>query len=954
LVSLLVLIGLAALLVPVLLIYLLVAVSGLKAQLRELEAQVAKQERRRSDRTDREDKPEPWRPGSDPAPVEQDAAPSPAPAIPDDAPVPAAAARAVVEKKVTAPAAEPKVPPAHGSAWGGGRPDEGDGPEQAPDVPPSTGWTPPEGPPPPGDPGRGAALGDWLVKNWIYVVSAISLALAGIFLVQYGIEQGLLPPPVRVLAAMFFGGALVYAGERIRRRSGDGEQADTAYLPSVFSGAGIVTLFGAVLAARMLYDLIGPGPALAGMAFVGAGAILLGWFHGPLLAAVGIVGAMFAPFMVGGETEDPSWLFFYFALIAAVGLSIDTMRHWRWMSGLTVALAFLAGWMLRGGGGMVTQLPFMIYTMVLVALTLTIPVRRFLPNHRGAMMAEGFWTKRSLAVRWQTTLAAGAVLAAVVLVFFEVDRAATWISAQVYWTGVGFLVALALFLLLRSRNAPALTDLSLVPALGLFGAVSAGEWMWRQIAEKPVQPNETGFPLEPSIFVGLGLLLSLAAAYRSLRGSRVALLLALVAVLFAPVLALQLELTWQPAERIGANVWGLHALAIAAVMTFLAERFAHRDGPDHRLRMALAVLSALSCIAFALLVMLTETALTLALTATVVVAAGLDKRFDLPQMKAFILLGTAVVLYRLVGDPGVLWAEDAPIAEVILVFGGAIIGFLGAQWVLGDLRRPAEKTALESAALASGGILVSILALRGIEAMGGQTAVESHWSAGIGATIWILVAAAQAARAIGQGLLSNVQKGLAALFLLFGLAGLFLAVAVSPLALDGMAQSPVLGPILINTLAVGYLLPAAALWTARGPFSGLADRLKPAFNAVIVSLAVFWGFQVIRHFWRGAERMALPGFDQPELYSYTMVLLVAGGLLFYQALAKQSEFLRKAGLAVIGLAIAKVFLIDMAGLVGLLRVFSFLFLGLALAGLAWLNRWAARRMQEAGEGGAES
>ena len=48
-------------------------------------------------------------------------------------------------------------------------------------------------------------------------------------------------------------------------------------------------------------------------------------------------------------------------------------------------------------------------------------------------------------------------------------------------------------------------------------------------------------------------------------------------------------------------------------------------------------------------------------------------------------------------------------------------------------------------------------------------------------------------------------------------------------------------------------------------------------------------------------------------------------------------------MTVIALAIAKVFLFDISGPTGLLRVFSFLALGLALAGLAWLNRWTANR-----------
>ncbi|MBV6637917.1 MAG: DUF2339 domain-containing protein, partial [Mameliella sp.] len=56
-----------------------------------------------------------------------------------------------------------------------------------------------------------------------------------------------------------------------------------------------------------------------------------------------------------------------------------------------------------------------------------------------------------------------------------------------------------------------------------------------------------------------------------------------------------------------------------------------------------------------------------------------------------------------------------------------------------------------------------------------------------------------------------------------------------------------------------------------------------------------------------------------------------------------SDGLRRAGVAVIALAVAKVFLIDISGLAGLVRVFSFLLLGLSLAGLAWVNRWAQTR-----------
>jgi uncharacterized membrane protein len=67
------------------------------------------------------------------------------------------------------------------------------------------------------------------------------------------------------------------------------------------------------------------------------------------------------------------------------------------------------------------------------------------------------------------------------------------------------------------------------------------------------------------------------------------------------------------------------------------------------------------------------------------------------------------------------------------------------------------------------------------------------------------------------------------------------------------------------------------------------------------------------------------------------MLLASAGLLFV-AFWKRAVWLRKMAMVGIGLTIAKVFFIDMAGLSGLLRVVSFMGLGLALLALTWLDR----------------
>ncbi len=158
------------------------------------------------------------------------------------------------------------------------------------------------------------------------------------------------------------------------------------------------------------------------------------------------------------------------------------------------------------------------------------------------------------------------------------------------------------------------------------------------------------------------------------------------------------------------------------------------------------------------------------------------------------------------------------------------------------------------------------------------------------------------------------------------------------------ARSEVFGPIIFNTLAAAYLMPALLLLLGAWRLAAIDRRIRMFIAAIGLALVAFWGFAVIRHFWKGGEAMPMGlGISQPEQYSYTIVLLGLGALLFYQSLARRSAMIRKAGLVVIGLAVAKVFFADVTDLDGLTRVFSLLVLGLALEALAWLNRWAQER-----------
>lgn len=836
-------------------------------------------------------------------------------------------------------------------------------------APPALVKAPPPAPRPPSAVAQALSdLGPWLQQNWFYAVSAASLALAGIFLVQYGMENGLLPPRARVAAALAFGAALIGVGEVIRRRFGDGAQSATAYLPSVFSGAGIVTLFGGILSARMLYDLIGGGAAMGGMVLVALVAVVLGWMHGPLLVAVGVIGAYGAPVVLGSSSLDPSPLFGYFVVAALLGLGVDTIRRWGWISALTLALAYLMGFAVLLGGGGATAWTGQIYFAVLPLMAILIPARSLVPDHAGPPALLGVLGRMTLGARergvawpsFPTLLAFSSVAAscAIILTVWKPGAAEIWLS-------VGMLAVLSGVLILWSRRAPALQDAALLPMATLLLSVFAQAGNRRVTYSTFLQTYsvnpEAGFPWVITLLVGAGVLLSALALWRALRGGQFGVAWAAVAAVYAPAMAIVLDMGWQPADVIGSYPWALHAAGLAALMVFFAERLARADGTA-RLRVSFAVMSGLASMAFAFVIVLSSVALTVAVT--VLAAAALDRIWNLPQLGWFIAVGVVTLGYRLVVDPGLDYAEFGPLPGVLLAYAGTLAALVGSLLLLGSRERATAKVMLDSAAWSTAGLLASILLLRWIKNSIGQDLIESHWTYGLTAAIWLGLALAQVQRSEGRttGLLDKARWALAAVFGLIGIGALIAALGgeanpllagtpgwsaspdVSGAAARRMAQAQVYGPVLFNTLAAAYLIPALVLLLGALRLAAIDRRIRLTLAGVGGGLAAFWVFAVIRHFWQGGEAMPLSlGISQPEQYTYTIVLLLSGAALFYQSLARRSALVRKAGLVVIGLAVAKVFAVDVSDLDGLTRVFSLLVLGLALAALAWLNRWAQQR-----------
>src|SRR5690606_14865818 len=82
-----------------------------------------------------------------------------------------------------------------------------------------------------------------------------------------------------------------------------------------------------------------------------------------------------------------------------------------------------------------------------------------------------------------------------------------------------------------------------------------------------------------------------------------------------------------------------------------------------------------------------------------------------------------------------------------------------------------------------------------------------------------------------------------------------------------------------------------------------------------------------------------------ELYTYSVVWLGLAATALTLGNWLGNRGLYKGGMALLLVVVAKLFLIDMAGLTGLWRVASFMGLGLALLALAWLHQRFGGRLQ---------
>jgi uncharacterized membrane protein len=231
--------------------------------------------------------------------------------------------RALRRLGVSSPAPQQQMPAASAQPKAGGSVRAGDAPA-APAAPPR----------------QPLSLEDLLGGHVLAWVGGIAVVVGVAFFLVMAASRGWIDETTRVLLAFVGATALLVAGLYLHERRGRTQAALAAVATA------IAALYITLTAAAQLYDLIDPALALvfAGLVGVTAATIAIRWSE-PVVAGIGVVGALLAPVLVDAGTSSASLAFMAIALCSAVGVLL--WQRWSWLAVLAflVSAPQLLGWL---------------------------------------------------------------------------------------------------------------------------------------------------------------------------------------------------------------------------------------------------------------------------------------------------------------------------------------------------------------------------------------------------------------------------------------------------------------------------------------------------------------------------------------------------------------------------------------------------------------------------------
>ena len=758
--------------------------------------------------------------------------------------------------------------------------------------------------------------------RWVVWIGGVALALGGIFLVNYAVEQGYFGPGMRILLASILAVLLIAAGEWARRteRVSGLIGIASAHVPSVLTAAGTIVAFATAYAAFALYGFIGPAAAFVLLGAIGIVTLAAALLHGPALAALGLVGAQATPLLVTTPTPNYWALYIYLAVVTAAAFALARARLWRWLAISTIVAGVL--WVLPGIADVGTLAPLAFHVAAGTALVAVFIVAGLwlgppnMPGHVDRMSSGGL---------------AAYLLGAALLVVATSQHD----SAMLVFT---VLTASTVAMAWRAEAAA-----GAVPIAAVLAALVMAHWV---LAAKNVfltAPPTGRFEASPAdvqwhlaygfVFAAMFGVTGFLTQSRS-TGASVPIRWATAGV-FAP-LAILAALYYRIAGFERSITFAALALLLAALFGYATEVLTRREPrPGSAAAQAIYATGAVAALALALTLALEKGWLTVALAFMVAGIAWISLARPLPMLRWLAAAMVVIALLRLVWDPRIVGDQigATPIFNWLLYgYGGPALAF----WIGGTLLRRRGDD-VPGRIVDAGAVLFTVL-LAAVEirhyahngdlyASGGNlTEAALQVCAGLVITIALETV---------RGRTHSVVHDWGALIV----AGLTLVVIVFDLLLEqnpAFADGPLdLGGDFFNLILLGYGMPAilAAILALRTrgkrPF---AYRVTAVVTTIVLALTYFT-LEVMR-LYRGPGLAGTA--TDAEQYTYSAVWLTFAVALILIGIALRSQPVRMCSAAVLIVTVLKVFLYDLASLTGIWRAFSFIGLGLVLVGIGYL------------------
>ncbi len=783
-------------------------------------------------------------------------------------------------------------------------------------------------------------------QNWMIWLGGICVGLAGVFMVGYSIEHGILGPEARIILSLLAGLGLHGLAEYLHRTKGQNN-----VFASLAGGASII-LYSALFATFKLFPEFSPMLLFAAMALVSFGTMALALRQGPILAALGMLGGYIVPILVNTGSGEIELALVYSAILTFFSLWLISYveRRWLWI-GVIVGSLF---WWLASLATSPMEGARSLYLLAVAYLFLAVP--RFdwtlkqidwPEDHQGTIKSLWQWLKNLKdaelrknqidELRQSTSWFQGILLLLVTL-------AQAWsllIEGVDDASPISLLLLPALLILVAARR-PLFT---LLPVIALVTTLVAAILPRLTESHDQILLEATSYAIQYGLivrFILISLLFSGTAVWLIRQRYPLPAYWATLGALTPIVL---LTTAYYALNSFTEEwTWGSVAVAVSIAYLLLMRWALGRSSDDYSDAFKV-VITASAHLSLALLavIWLADATLTVALAAQLVSLSWLQRHYQLAFMPWVIRAVLSVVVLRLTLNPWLLTYDNGSHWSLWTYGGSTLFAALAAWLMQSDLKMRAWLQGATAHLL----ILTVAAELRYWLYDGDIFIAQySFLEASLNTLIWGGAAAVYLYRAQLSDHLKRFYEILATVHLAAAAInyGVFVLLDGNPL----WSYEVVLGATpIFNLLLLSYGVPTligVALWRLLPQrFARFAIMFAGANLLLFVSME-------IRHLWQAGDigqagdMLLRNSTSNGELYTYSVVwlLMASAALLLGSWLQKTSLY--KAGMGLLLVVVAKLFLIDMSDLTGLWRVASFMGLGLVLLALAWLHQRLNRKL----------